>query len=337
MFKGWEKITIKDDRGELKDGIAPVVISASRSTDIPAFYPEWFSNRLRKGYVAWVNPFNNTAQYVSFQKTRLIVFWSKNPRPLIPYLDVCNKKNINYYFQFTLNNYDEGAFEPHVPSLADRIETFKSLSEKIGKEKVVWRFDPLILTDKIDVQCLLGKIVNVGEKIHRYTNKLVISFVDISIYRKVQNNLKRNNVPCREFNTDEMMLLAKGLQEINRDWNLEIGTCGEQIDLSHYGIFHNKCIDDELMIKAFGSDVALMNFLGHRNHYQGDIFSASGEKRRPNLKDKGQRKTCECIVSKDIGMYNTCGHLCVYCYANTSEKVVTSNLEKHLPDGESII
>src|SRR6056297_2488311 len=141
-FKSWDKTTINTKSGK-KEGVAPVIISASRSTDIPAFYAEWFMKRLDEGYCKWVNPFNKRPQYVSFEKARAIVFWIKKARPMFKYLKNLDSKNINYYFTFTVNDYEAEGLEPKVPSLESRIETFKKLFKNIGKKRVIWRFDPL--------------------------------------------------------------------------------------------------------------------------------------------------------------------------------------------------
>jgi len=344
-FKGWDKVKIKTDQGNIVDAITPTIVSASRSTDIPAFHPEWFINRLNKGYVVWENPFNkNQRQYVSFEKTRVIVFWTKNAEPIIPFLKKINEKKINYYFQFTLNDYENEGFEPHVPKLENRIKTFKKLSDMIGKEKVIWRFDPLILTDKLGVEQLIDKIYNIGETIHKYTKKLVISFADIEPYAKVKRNMKKADIEYRNFDRTTMERFAKELQKINKVWGLELATCAESIDFNKYDIKHNKCIDDDLMIKLFDNDKVLMDFLGMKkeNEPKKVDLSSFGGGFEPvsienKLKDKGQRKECSCIVSKDIGQYNTCMHLCVYCYANFSEKVVRKNLKRITINSESIL
>jgi len=163
-----------------------------------------------------------------------------------------------------------------------------------------------------------------------YTEKLVISIADITAYRKVQNNLTRALVQYREFTRDTMLELVEGLALRNRQWGLKIATCAEGIDLEQYGIAHNRCIDDDLMIELFREDGALMDFLG----YEPDLFANTN---RPYLKDKGQRTECGCILSKDIGMYDTCHHLCTYCYANTSRKAVENNLMRHDQNAESLI
>ncbi len=345
MSKSWQPIEIVTDNGELKKGIAPLIISASRSTDIPAFYAKWFINRLEKGYVTWINPFNRTnPQYISFKKARVVIFWTKNPKPIIPYLDQISEKGLQFYFQYTINDYEKEGFEPNVPSLKKRIETLKELSEKIGKEKVIWRFDPLILTKELTVRELLKKIWYLGKQTIEYTDKLVFSFADIKAYRKVQSNLiketdyfDKTNIDNSEFTKEQQIEFAEGITKILDEWkkinpNFTIATCAEDIELKQYNIKHNKCIDDELMIKLFADDKILMEFLGYNPN--NSIFGIDS---RGNLKDKGQRLACGCILSKDIGSYNTCNHLCVYCYANTSASLVKKNLGLITEKSESIL
>ncbi len=326
----WNTTEIQTDEGQTVRAKTPVIISASRSTDIPAFFSRWFMNRLRRGYIRWVNPFNRASEYVSFQEARVIVFWSKNPKPLIQYLPELDSKGINYYFQFTVNDYALENLEPHVPSLSQRIDTFRALAEMVGKKRIVWRFDPLILTDELTVDRLLDRIAGVVAQLRPFTERLVISFADIKVYKKVQNNLAREKVNYREFTPELMVDVAQRLQCLNREWGLKIATCSEGIDLEPYGNDHSRCIDDRLMVDAFGHDQKLMQFLG----YEQDLFA---DPSRPYLKDNGQRKECGCIVSKDIGMYDTCHHLCAYCYANTSCKAVENNLRKHNPESDALV
>jgi DNA repair photolyase len=307
--KIWECIKIRNEEGELVDAIAPVIISASRSTDIPSFFGNWFIESLEKGYVIWKNPFNGKHTYVSFKNTRLIVFWTKNARAFLPYIDELDRRKLHYYFQFTLNSYDKEVLEKNLPSLDSRITVFKNLSLKIGKEKVIWRFDPLVLSDNLLVDDLVDKISEIADQLCAFTNKLVFSFVDISQYPKVKNNLSFYNCQIREFSISEKLEFAEKIGNLNKKWNLQIASCSQSIDLEEYGIIHNKCIDDELIIKLFSNDSELMNFLGY------DINGRQITTKK--LKDKGQRKYCRCVYSKDIGQYNTCGHNCVYCYANS--------------------
>ncbi|WP_434580760.1 DUF1848 domain-containing protein [Sulfurimonas sp. NW15] len=333
-MKSWNKKIIINDENQEVEAITPFIISASRSTDIPAFFSKWFFNRLEKGYVTWKNPFNQKIQYVSFDETKVIVFWSKNPKLIIPHLQELNKRDIKYYFQFTLNDYEKENLEPNVPKLENRINTFKELSNLIGKEKVIWRFDPLILSDFISVDDLLEKIKNIGNQICSYTEKLVFSFADIEVYKKVQNNLYEQDTSFREFSQYDIMDFSKKLKELNQKWNLELSTCTEKIELEQFNIKHNKCVDDELIYKIGKNDKKILNWLGIDN-----TASLFGDDYSPNikLKDKGQRKECGCIMSKDIGMYNTCNHLCTYCYANHSVNLVKQNIKKHNFNNQSIV
>ncbi len=335
----WNKIEIENDEGEKVDAQAPVIISASRATDIPTFYADWFVSRWDKGHIRWTNPFNGVPLYVSFKNTRVVVFWTKNPRPMFRYLDYLDENIPNYYFQFTLNDYDKEGFEGKVPKLDGRIKSFVELSNRVGKKRVIWRFDPLILTKDIDVKELLKRIENIGNQLKDYTEKLVFSFADISSYRKVKNNLEKEHVNYIEFTKETMVEVAQGLQTLNEKWGFQMGTCTEKIDLDKYGIVHNKCIDDDLMIDLFHEDEELMDFLGVE-YEEPSLFDDAEIKRKPKkLKDKGQREDCGCIMSKDIGQYNTCPHECNYCYANTSKEIAKKNYKLHLknPDAETII
>lgn len=310
----------------------PVIVSASRSTDVPAFYSDWFMERLKAGYSVWVNPFNQERYRVSFADTRMIVFWSKNPRPLYERLDELHGLGYkNYYFQFTLNNYEPEGLEPRVPPIEQRIETFRALAEKIGKARVIWRYDPLMLSSKLTIPEQLKRIGEVGHAIKGCTEKLVFSFADITAYRKVSRNL--DGTTCREFSNAEKQDLVTGLVELNKSLGLELATCAEDIDLERYGVKHNKCVDDDLMMRLFNSDGKLMDCIGAEY----DMFDGWSIKK--SKKDKGQRKACGCIVSKDIGMYNTCPHLCRYCYANASDTLVLSNWakSKSTPGSETLV
>lgn len=345
------KLIISTDSGEQVEALAPVIISASRSTDIPAFYAKWFFNRLAKGYCVWYNPFNRQKMYVSFERCKAIVFWTKNPKPILPYLHELDERGIHYYFQFTLNDYVNEGFEPNVPSVERRVDTFRELSRMIGKERVIWRFDPLIITSSITPRVLLSRIWKIGNLLKGYTDKLVFSFVDVKAYRKVQNNLiketdcfTKDDVETAEMNAIQRQEIIEGLVKL-RDvwasdgWNVTLATCAEDIDLAVYGIEHNRCIDEELMERAFGNDYELVYYLWTGQLPEPDLFGTLPDlpDKKKNLKDKGQRKACGCMISKDIGMYNTCRHFCVYCYANTSKDCVLKNMTSHFFDSESII
>lgn len=356
------KIRITTDNGTLVDAAAPIIVSASRSTDIPAFYADWFFERLRRGYSVWTNPFNGVPSYISYQNTRFIVFWSKNPRPLIEHLDYLKDRQIECYIQYTLNDYEKEGLEKGVPPLTQRIETFKMLVDKLGKGRVIWRFDPMILTDKISIDDLLNKVRNIGDQLKGYTEKLVFSYADIASYRKVKANLEKNGVNYTEWNEAQMNEFASCLSQMNREkgWNYILTTCGEKIDIDQYGIEHNRCVDDELMIRFGYNDKDLMDFLkvevqriAPKTQSLFDEFDDAPQisegaimlndttyaVKKKNNKDSGQRQFCGCIVSKDIGQYNTCPHLCEYCYANTSKEAAVANWKRHKqnPSGEKII
>jgi hypothetical protein len=321
-FRGWEKVKIKKDDGEVVDGIAPLIISASRATDIPAFYSQWFIERLNKGYVKWINPFNGKFQYVSFQKVRLIVFWTKNPSPIISLLSEIDKKKIRYFFQMTLNDYEKERLEIRLPSLEERVRSFRDLSGRIGSENVFWRFDPIILTDTISPEELLGRIERIGDQLAGFTKRLTVSF--LSRYVKVDRNLKKAGLVIRDPDSKSIKKIGEGLRRLSSGWEMEVVSCAEQIDLSGYGIHNGSCIDPIVVAQNFGDEPELKEFLGL--NVERDIFGGERFTFRTGLKDSGQRRLCRCLVSKDIGRYNTCAHGCIYCYANSTMQETVKNL-----------
>ena len=348
----WDKIKIQRENGEWVEAQAPLIVSASRSTDIPAFYADWFFHRLKVGYSAWTNPFNGVKSYISYKNTRFIVFWSKNPHPIIKHLDYLKEQNIGCYFQYSLNDYVNEGLERGVPPLDFRINTFKQLVDKLGKGHVIWRYDPLLLTTNISQDDLLEKISKIGDNLQGYTEKLVFSFADILLYRKVKNNLEKNNIPYIDWTEEMMQNFAKQLVQFNKKWNYELATCGER--LSFERVAHNHCIDDELIIRFAYHDKKLMEFLKVKTYPMpsadifGDIPALPSDSillpngtyaTHGNNQDKGQRQFCGCINSKDIGEYNTCPHLCEYCYANTSKEIALKNYRQYAKDKtkESIV
>ena len=328
----WEKETIATQNGQRVEALAPVILSASRATDVPAFYADWFFNRIRAGYFKWTNPFNaGQVQTISVSKVRVVVFWSKNPKSLLGKRDELERHGIHFYVQFTVNDFDEEGYEPHVPKLNTRIETFRRLAEQIGPERVIWRMDPLLQTQRVGIPELLGKADGLARQLAGYTRKLVFSYADVKDYAAVRRHLSQTAGGVREFTVDEMNVLAKGMVEVAQAHGMdEIATCAEVLDQEALGVAHNRCIDDELMIRLWPNDGPLMDFLG----YEGPALL--GNTNRPTLKDKGQRKACGCIVSKDIGRYGTCPHLCAYCYANPSAERVKQNFSAHRKEGETL-
>ncbi len=337
----WTKIEMTTEDGRNVEAQVPIIISASRSTDVPAFYSDWFVKRLEKGYSKWFNPFNGVPLYVSFAKTRLVVFWTKNPRPMLEKipgrdetpLDVVERLRLNYYFQFTMNDYDAERVEPNVPPIEARISTFVELANRIGESKhgndrVIWRFDPLLLTDSLTPRMLLERMERIGDRIVPHTPRLVFSFIDIKAYAKVARNLERAGIRLREFEREEMLEVAAGVAQLVKGWGISAGTCAETSDLP--GIAHNRCVDDRLMTKCFPDDEVLMKFIG-AECVQPAFFDHPAVWKEPDKskKDSGQRASCGCIRSKDIGTYNTCPHLCHYCYANSSNIEAIANWNRH--------
>lgn len=339
-----QKSTLTLNDGSVVPCQEPIIVSASRSTDIPAFYCDWFFHRLNEGYSVWTNPFNGVKMYVSYAKTRFIVFWSKNPRPLLKHLDYLEKRGIKCYIQYSLNDYEEQGLEKNVRPLAERIETFKLLVNRLGVGSVIWRFDPLILTDEIDIELLLRKIQNIGDKLKGSTKKLVFSFADIEGYKKVKNNLIKNKINYSDWTPKQMEEFAKKLSIINKErgWNYELATCGEQIDIDSYGISHNRCIDGDLITQIGWKDKELMSHMRTEiKEITPTLFEtpeiptnaikldATHYFYSSHKKDPGQRAACGCMAAKDIGEYNTCIHMCEYCYANTSTQAAIKNYNYH--------
>ncbi len=289
-----------------------MIISASRRTDIPAFFAEWFMNRIRERYLYVQNPFNtNKFKKVDLSPSKVdaIVFWSKNPRPLMPYLYELDELGYKYYFQFTLTGYPK-IIEPSVPALDEVIECFVELSNKIGSDKVIWRFDPIILSDITSEDFILKRFNFIAEKLKKYTTQVIISFADF--YKKVITNLSKlereKNIKFKDI-TEHPQLINKFVLQLaemaSRNY-IQILSCSEKYDLSRYGIKHGKCIDDELISKITGIKLNVQ-------------------------KDKNQREECGCVQSQDIGQYNSCLHNCVYCYATYNKKIALKNKIKHNP------
>lgn len=277
-----------------------MIISASRRTDIPAFYSDWFLNRIKEGFVLVRNPMNfrQVSQVnLSPDVVDCIVFWTKNPQPMINRLS--QLAGYNYYFQFTLTPYDN-TIETNVPDKKCLIKTFQELSARIGRDKVIWRYDPILLTNKFDVKHHVKWFEFLANELNGHTKKCVVSFIDM--YKKTERNLKGIDlVPMSE---ELMKEVAHHLSLISKRYNLQLEACCEDIDLTQYGIEPRKCIDDELISKIIGKKLDIK-------------------------KDPNQRLSCGCVQSIDIGAYNTCQHRCLYCYANFNNALVDKNVRLH--------
>ncbi len=280
-----------------------MIVSASRRTDIPACYPEWFYQRIHEGYVLTRNPmrFHQVSKVIlSPEAVDGIVFWTKNPAPMMDRLDELNA--YTYYFQFTLTSYGKD-IEPNVPvKSSEVIPAFQRLSDKIGPEKVIWRYDPILLSEKCTMDYHLEYFYEIAKRLKGYTDKCIISFVDR--YRNTDSNLA--SFGLAQIDDGAKRRLAEAIYKTTRNFKMTVETCAEEIDLSPYGIGHAKCIDGSLLDKL-----------------RGHPLKAS--------KDKNQRPYCGCDASVDIGMYNTCKNGCKYCYANYNIGSLKSAAANHDP------
>ncbi len=280
-----------------------MIISASRKTDIPAFFSEWFINRIKEGFVYSRNPMSNhqiSRIPLSPDVVDCIVFWTKNPIPMLDRLD--ELKDYTFYFQFTLTGYGKD-MESNLPDKKKQlIPAFKTLSEKIGPERVIWRYDPIAFNETYTPEYHLKAYTQIAEVLKGFTEKSVISFVDM--YQKIQKNMREMNVS--EASDDTMLSFAKKLYDIATTNEMVIATCAEKIDLGTVGIEHNACIDGHLIERLCGGTLKVK-------------------------KDPSQRAECQCVESRDIGSYNTCSNGCRYCYANHSAEILNQNLSKYDP------
>lgn len=281
-----------------------MIISASRRTDIPTYYSEWFFNRIKEGFVYVRNPMNvHQISKISLSPDVVdgIVFWTKNPVPMLDKLG--ELQDYAYYFHFTVNSYGKD-IEANIPSKNDVIvPTFRELSRKIGAEKVIWRYDPIMLTSKYTIDYHVNYFNELAKRLSGYTHKCVISFVDF--YRNTQTHLK--DLDILPLGEKEMYELAERLVDIARKNNLVVESCAEKINLEQFGIQHGHCIDCDLFERILNCKMNL-------------------------IKDKNQRPECGCMESIDIGAYNTCKNGCKYCYANFSQVTVNKNTGMHNPN-----
>ena len=286
-----------------------MIISASRRTDIPTYYSDWFLNRVKAGYVYVRNPMNaHQISKISLSPEVVdgIVFWTKNPTPMLDKLDLL--KDYMYYFQFTLNSYGVDV-ERNIPSKNNVIiPAFQRLSDLIGPDRVIWRYDPIFLSETYTMDYHICYYEKLAKRLSPYTKRCIISFLDF------YGNTQKNIASLAPFNCsiEQQEQLAKSIAGIAHSYGLQVETCAEGIELEQYGIEHARCIDDRL--------------LGQLIHCPLNV-----------KKDKNQRLECGCIESLDIGAYNTCCNNCKYCYANYNEKAVRTNSGKHNPKSPLII
>lgn len=295
-----------------------MIISASRRTDIPAFYSKWFINRIRDGYCTVPNPFNsNQVSWVDLspENVDVIVFWTRNPNPLIPYLPELDKLGYRYYFQYTVLGYPR-EIDQKSPALNSSKEIFTSLSKKIGAFKMIWRYDPIVFTQNLTPQFHIENFKKISQSLRGSSHHCVISLVDLytKIKKRINDLNKQGEAIQPPIGIDEDTL--KGMLNEMVFWaaknEMTIHSCAEDIDLTQFGIKPGKCVDDIFIKKVFGIDVS-------------------------HKKDPSQRKECGCVISKDIGMYDSCLFGCQYCYATSSFDRARLNHSNHNPISPSLI
>jgi hypothetical protein len=285
-----------------------MIISASRRTDIPAFYSNWFMNRVREGFVLVRNPlFKKIVTKINLdpEKIDAIVFWTKNPQILIEKLPELDSRGFFYYFLFTINPYGR-KLEPNIPGNKDMVDTFHHLSEMIGKERVIWRYDPIIVSEKTDDNYHLDSFYNLASSLKGYTSKCITSFM--VTYKKCIRNMQGMIVE----NVEDLKkgILLNELKQIANNFNINLQLCADE--QNYEGIDRSCCIDTELISKLKGTEIKYK-------------------------KDPSQRMHCHCAESIDIGAYNTCLHNCLYCYANYDTSKVKETIAGHKPLSPMII
>ncbi len=282
-----------------------MIISATKRTDIPSYYGEWFINRLKEGYVLIQNPYNNnrySRALLSRDAVDIIVFWTKNPKPFLKQLPIIEEMGYPYYFQFTLTPYGSET-EKGLPCKEDLLDTFITLSKRIGKKRVVWRYDPIIISDSYTIDYHTERFSYMAKKLSNYTERCVISFVDS--YKNVTKRMGTD--PAYKMTQTNIFSIAEVFSKIATENDIEIFTCAEELELAQFGIKHGACIDKGLIEEILEQKIDVK-------------------------KDKNQRKACECVSSIDIGTYNCCANGCSYCYALTNERSALSNMARHNPN-----
>jgi hypothetical protein len=286
-----------------------MILSASRRTDIPAFFFDWFLNRLKHGFVLVRNPFNSRqVSRISLRETvDCIVFWTKNPASAFRKLEELTSYDIPYYFLFTITPYGP-QLERYLSPEDERMDLFRKLANTLGKERVIWRYDPILFSRTIDVDFHRRHFARIAKKLQGATNRCMISFLDL--YKKCRKNLAGFHI----IDATEELMLQTGthIGKIARRYGISVQSCAEEVDLSDAGITKGKCIDDFLVSKLVGEEITLP-------------------------KDSFQRRACGCVESIDIGVYNSCTHGCLYCYANYDLDIAQRNRALHDPSSPLLI
>lgn len=294
-----------------------MIVSASRRTDIPALYAEWFMNRIRAGSCTVSNPFNPrqvTEVSLRPEDVDAIVFWTRFPRPLLPHLDELDARGYRYYFQVTLLDYPR-AIDPGVPPVEAALSAVRDLAARIGPERVVWRYDPIVFSAVTDAAYHRRTFERLAGALQGHTRRCVVSLADP--YRKTARRMRALAaqgvaVDCEVAVGPAIEALMTALVHIAGEHGIEIVSCAEEVDLQVYGIPPGRCVDDDLIRSLFGIEV-------------------------DGRKDPAQRAACGCVASKDIGMYDSCTFGCAYCYATSDFARARQNQARHDPEGSSLL
>lgn len=280
-----------------------MILFASGRTDIPAFYSNWFINRVKAGFVDVRNPFNQKlVSRIYFSDVDLIMFCSKNPLPMINKLDTLN---VPVLFHVTITPYSKDV-EPNIPDKRLIIEGVKKLSLVLGIDNVVVRYDPIFLSDKYNVDYHIKAFDKLCKNLNGYVNKIIVSFMDE--YKNVRSN--KNILKYRAFTREDYKKIGEAFSKSAHDNGMSVQTCFEDEDLTEYGFVKGECLSHELAYILTGKK-----------------FKSSNVRKE---------KKCECVQMVDIGDYNSCMHMCKYCYANYDEKMVSSNFKRH-DDNSSLL
>ncbi len=281
-----------------------MIVSVSRRTDVPAFFGDWFIDKVQKGFVLVQSPYDNSLLYKVLLNPKVVdcfVFMSKNPAPFLPHLNYLDAQGYKYFFHFTLNPYDK-SIEKNLPNKVALVETFKALSKRIGKEKVHWRYDPIIFGEEMGIAYHLCQFENFCNLLSSYTEKCFVSFLDF--YPKVSKILSKNKFYA-PTETAKIELLGK-METIAEKSGIELNMCGDANDYSHLGIKNDGCFS-----------------LGYLQNLLGEELQIG--------KDKSGRADCRCVEAVDVGTYGVCSHKCIYCYANGTSAEMDYKLSDYNP------
>ena len=283
-----------------------MILNTGLRTDIPGFFSEWFYNRIEDGFVYVRNPYAKNQIYSYRLDPELIdciIFCTKNPKPMFENLEKIDK--FNQYWHITITPYEK-EIEPNVPPMNDVLESFKYLSKKLGKENVTLRYDPIFINEKYTLEKHIESFEYIINSLSGYTTEAIISFIDL--YEKT----KRNFPKAREVTKDERLKIGKEFARIGNENNIRIKTCVEGTELDKFGIDSSGCMTKEVIERAINKNLNIP-------------------------KQKARNGECYCLLNNDIGEYNTCGHGCLYCYANSNKRLVKRNLKLHDPKSPILI